>query len=374
MGFHVPSPWVSCISRDEKNDQGADMESKVRPLFWQGDFATGTLQMLDQKRLPHEEVWLSMSTADEVADGIKDMVVRGAPAIGIAAAFGVAMGVRSMGSGFSVDSDAINELFGRLAATRPTAVNLFWALERMRGVLAQTESMSFDGRIERFFLEAQAIMDEDRENNREMGQQGAALLRDNVRILTHCNTGGLATGGYGTALGIIRAAHHFGKLKHVWVDETRPYLQGARLTAWECMQDGLPSTLITDNMAGYFMQQGLVDAVIVGTDRVAANGDVANKIGTYSLAVLCKYHKIPFFVAAPVSTIDLSTPTGAEIPIEQRSADEVTHVRNVNIAPVGVVAAHPAFDVTPANLITAIVTEKGVAMAPYPESLAALCQ
>jgi methylthioribose-1-phosphate isomerase len=259
-----------------------------------------------------------------------------------------------------------------LAATRPTAVNLFWALDRMKACLAKLDQASTKDRITAAFVEAQAINDEDRENNLEMGMLGAALLKDNVQILTHCNTGGLATGGYGTALGIIRSAFHVGKLKHVWVDETRPYLQGARLTAWECLQDEIPATLITDNMAGYFMQQGQVDAVIVGTDRVAANGDVANKIGTYSLAVLCKYHNIPFMIAAPLSTIDLNTPTGAEIPIEQRSSVEVTHIRGQAIAPDGITAAHPAFDVTPASLITAIVTEKGVAQAPYGESLKAL--
>ncbi|MEZ4461241.1 MAG: S-methyl-5-thioribose-1-phosphate isomerase [bacterium] len=347
------------------------MQSNVRPLFWEGDWATGHLMMLDQKLLPHEEVWLPMSTAAAVGAGIRDRVVRGAPAIGIAAAYGVALGVRAQGSAFAADGPETASLFEMLAATRPTAVNLFWALDRMRNLLRELPA-DLDARVTRVFEEAAAIMDEDRENNLEMGQQGAALLRDNVRILTHCNTGGLATGGYGTALGIIRTAHHFGKLQHVWVDETRPYLQGARLTAWECLQDGLPATLITDNMAGYFMQQGMVDAVIVGTDRVATNGDVANKIGTYSLAVLCKHHKIPFFVAAPLSTIDLSTATGADIPIEQRSAKEVTFVRDVHIAPDGIEAAHPAFDVTPAHLVTAIVTEKGVAQAPYNESLQAL--
>ena len=348
------------------------MESKVRPLFWEGDWFSGHLMMIDQKELPHQELWLKMESAEEVADGIREMVVRGAPAIGIAAAFGVALGVRKAGDSFKSTSPETLALFEMLAATRPTAVNLFWALDRMKACLAKLDQVSTKDRITAAFVEAQAINDEDRENNLEMGMQGAALLKDNVQILTHCNTGGLATGGYGTALGIIRSAFHVGKLKHVWVDETRPYLQGARLTAWECLQDEIPATLITDNMAGYFMQQGQVDAVIVGTDRVAANGDVANKIGTYSLAVLCKYHNIPFMIAAPLSTIDLNTPTGAEIPIEQRSSVEVTHIRGQAIAPEGITAAHPAFDVTPASLITAIVTEKGVAQAPYGESLKAL--
>lgn len=341
-------------------------------MRWEGNWKSGVLHMLDQRLLPGEETWYSMTTAEEVAKGIKDMVIRGAPAIGIAAAYGVAFGVRAAGASFKSGTAEAEALFELLKNTRPTAVNLFWALNRMQALLVETDAMDHNARVDRLFEEAKAIMDEDRANNLAMGKFGADLMPDGARILTHCNTGGLATGGYGTALGVIRATNAAGKLKHVWVDETRPYLQGARLTAWECMKDDLPSTLITDNMAGYFMQQGQVDAVIVGTDRVAANGDVANKIGTYSLAVLCKHHGIPFYVAAPISTIDLDTPTGAEIEIEQRSAREVTHIKDVGIAPEGVNVAHPAFDVTPAELVTGIVTEAGVASAPYGASLAGL--
>ncbi len=345
-------------------------DSNVRPLIWVGEL-DGHLSLLEQKELPQAERWLKLESAAAVADAIREMSVRGAPAIGIAAAYGVVLGFRE-------DPTLLNEavkveaLFELLAKTRPTAVNLFWALDRMRTTLGTVEGQAHQDVVARLLAEAHAINDEDRANNQEMGRQGAALLKDGVRILTHCNTGGLATGGYGTALGIIRAAKAVGKLQHVWVDETRPYLQGARLTAWECIQDEIPATLITDNMAGFYMQQGLVDCVIVGTDRVAANGDVANKIGTYSLAVLCKYHKIPFFVAAPLSTIDLNTPDGAAIPIEERSSKEVTEIQGKTIAPEGMKAAHPAFDVTPAELVTAIITEVGVASAPYSETLPSL--
>jgi len=359
------------------SDSESVFESRVRPLYWEGG-VDGHLMMLEQRDLPQAENWLRMTTAHQVADGIRDMTVRGAPAIGIAAAYGVALGFREDPSLIG-NPDGTNALFEMLAKTRPTAVNLFWALERMRTKLADLQcrrelllAWGQEGVFGALLEEAHAICEEDRQNNQEMGRQGAALLKDGVRILTHCNTGGLATGGYGTALGIIRAAKAVGKLAHVWVDETRPYLQGARLTAWECLKDELPATLITDSMAGYFMQQGKVDCVIVGTDRVAANGDVANKIGTYSLAVLCKYHKIPFFVAAPLSTIDLKTASGFQIPIEERSSAEVTQIQGKSIAPEGIQAAHPAFDVTPAELITAIITEVGVATAPYSESLPGL--
>lgn len=341
-------------------------ESRVRPLYWEGE-SDGVLKLLEQRDLPQSEHWLTITTAAQVATAIRDMSVRGAPAIGIAAAYGVALGFRE-DPRLLTDESAVDALFDMLAKTRPTAVNLFWALERVRAKLEALTGSHADV-VEALLNEAHTICEEDRLNNQEMGRQGAALLKDNVRILTHCNTGGLATGGYGTALGIIRAAKAVGKLAHVYVDETRPYLQGARLTAWECLKDDLPATLITDNMAGYFMQQKKVDCVIVGTDRVAANGDVANKIGTYSLAVLCKYHNIPFFVAAPLSTIDLKTPSGAQIPIEERSAAEVTQIQGKSIAPEGIHAAHPAFDVTPAQLITAIITEVGVASWPYTESL-----
>ncbi len=352
----------------------SNVRTFVEPLRWVGAPETGHIQMLDQRKLPLEEVYYDYSTATEIARSIKDMVIRGAPAIGIAAAFGVYLGVREMVQDF--DHEALHatlpSLFDDLANTRPTAVNLFWALKKMR---AHTEGRNFHDdpdALPELFAAAQQIMQEDRENNLLMGEHGAALMPEGARILTHCNTGGLATGGYGTALGVIRAVHARGTLDHVWVDETRPYLQGARLTAWECVKDGIPATLITDNMAGYFMQQGKVDAVIVGADRIAADGSAANKIGTYSLAVLCKHHGIPFYVAAPLSTIDLEIEQGQDIPIEQRSAREVTHVGDRALAPEGIGVAHPAFDVTPGDLITAIITEAGVARAPYKESVRGL--
>ena len=346
------------------------MKTNVVPLRWVGGVDDGYLEMLDQRLLPREQVWLKMTTVSQVADGIRSMVVRGAPAIGIAAAYGVAMGFREDGGSPSKEDAAA--MFELLATTRPTAVNLFWALDRMRRLLRELGSDDPGHRLEMLFGEARMIMHEDRENNLAMGRHGLELFGDDVRILTHCNTGGLATGGYGTALGVIRALHADGRLQNVWVDETRPYLQGARLTTWELMQDEIPCTLITDNMAAHFMKQGLIDAVIVGTDRVTANGDVANKIGTYGLAVLCRHHAVPFYVAAPVSTIDLETATGEDIVIEQRASREVTHVGEFAIAPEGVAVAHPAFDVTPADLVTAIVTERGIARAPYRESLASI--
>ena len=337
-----------------------DVHTEVRPVRWIGDDDSGYLEMLDQRKLPADEVWEKMTTVTEIAEGIRAMKIRGAPAIGIAAAFGIALGARE-------DGAVTETMFETLAATRPTAVNLFWALDRMR-------ALGPAAGYPRLLAEARAIMREDAANNLEMGRYGLDLFGSGARVLTHCNTGGLATGGYGTALGVIRALHAEGKLAHAWVDETRPYLQGSRLTAWELMKDDIPCTLITDNMAAHFMQRGEVDAVIVGTDRVAANGDVANKIGTYGLAVLCQYHGIPFYVGAPISTIDLGTPSGEQIEIEQRSAIEVTQVQGVSIAPPGVHAEHPAFDVTPAELVTAIVTERGVARAPYTDSLAQLVQ
>ncbi|MGM0559169.1 MAG: S-methyl-5-thioribose-1-phosphate isomerase [Myxococcota bacterium] len=352
------------------------MDTTVVPVHWVGGVETGYLEMLDQRKLPGEEVWNVLRTYDDVADGIRDMVIRGAPAIGIAAAYGVALAARA----FADDpreapiEERLEPVYETLSKTRPTAVNLFWALERMRRVAAEHADLDDDALVERLFDEAAAIFEEDRENNLRMGEFGAELLPEHAQVLTHCNTGGLATGGYGTALGIIRAGHASGRIEHVWVDETRPYLQGARLTAWELMKDEIPGTLITDSMAAHFMKEGQVDAVVVGTDRVVANGDVANKIGTYGLAVLCKHHGIPFYVAAPVSTIDLETDSGESIPIEQRSSDEVTRVGETEIAPRGVQVAHPAFDVTPNDLVTAIITEAGVAEAPYTESLKAMVE
>lgn len=319
------------------------------------------VEMLDQRDLPHIEHWHIWETAEEVAQSISDMVIRGAPAIGIAAAYGVALGLQRTELGLANWTfDALKERFSK---TRPTAVNLFWALERAEQIVND------GGNANAVFILAEKIMADDRENNLKMGVHGASLFDGKVNVLTHCNTGGLATGGYGTALGIIRTLHHQGKLENVWIDETRPYLQGARLTTWECLKDGMYGTLITDNMAGHFMAQGEVDAVIVGTDRVAANGDIANKIGTYTLAVLCKHHGIPFYVAAPISTIDPSTASGTEIVIEERHADEVTTVLGQKISP-DIAVRHPAFDVTPAELITGIVTEEGVLGHPFSDAIA----
>lgn len=353
------------------------MQTNVVPLRWVGDRATGHVEMIDQRLLPHDNVWHTYTTAEEIAASIKDMVIRGAPAIGIAAAYGVCLGVRQWAPKMCVTPSAhMTPLLEMLANTRPTAVNLFWALEKMKqAMLAHENQRPEDAKtilLGRLFDLAEQIFEEDRQNNLTMGFAGAELMPEGARILTHCNTGGLATGGYGTALGVIRATHATGKLAHVWVDETRPYLQGARLTAWECVEDEIPATLITDNMAAFFMAQGKVDAVIVGADRIAANGDTANKIGTYGLAVLCQYHKIPFYVAIPISSLDRSLSDGSQIPIEQRSAEEVTHVRGQSIAPDRIEVAHPAFDVTPASLITAIITERGVLRPPFVSSIAAL--
>lgn len=349
--------------------------TEVTPMTWEGPWRTGHVRMIDQRLLPTQEVWYDYTTSAEIADSIRDMVIRGAPAIGVAAAHGVYLGMREAIDAGQAPLDQLPALLDRLANTRPTAVNLFWALQRMEALVRAEADQASDAPeafLKRLFDEARAVHHEDVANNLEMGRFGAELIPQGARILTHCNTGGLATAGYGTALGVIRAAHAAGKVERVYADETRPYLQGARLTAWELVKDNIPATLITDSMAGHFMQHGKVDLVIVGTDRTVANGDVANKIGTYTLAVLCKHHNIPFYVAAPLSTVDLDTPTGAEIAIEQRSAREVTHVGERQLAPEGVDVQHPAFDVTPADLVTAIITEKGVARAPYAESLRAL--
>lgn len=347
-------------------------ETTVAPVRWIGSWEDGHLEMLDQRRLPAEEVWRALSGWEQVAEGIRDMVVRGAPAIGISAAYAVAMAAREIAAepGAAI-AEGLEPVYEALGQTRPTAVNLFWALERVRARVDSREATGAE-LAERLFDEARTILDEDRANNRRMGELGASLLPEGAQVLTHCNTGGLATGGWGTAIGILRSGHACGRVSHVWVDETRPYLQGARLTTWELMRDSVPCTLITDSMAAHFMSQGEVDAVIVGTDRVAANGDVANKIGTYGLAVLCAHHDIPFYVAAPVSTIDLATPAGSAIPIEQRGAAEVTHVGGACVAPEGVQVAHPAFDVTPHALVSAIITERGVVRAPYVDGLEAL--
>jgi methylthioribose-1-phosphate isomerase len=315
----------------------------IEPIRWKGD----RLELLDQRMLPDKTTYVTCRTAAQVADAIRDMVVRGAPAIGCAAAFGVVLGSSS------------SEAFQALAASRPTAVNLFWALERMKAAREPEQ-------------EAIAILEEDLAANRALGRFGAELLPARARVLTYCNAGALATSGHGTALGVIRSALEVKKGISVIACETRPYLQGARLTAWECVQEGIPCTLVTDNMAGHLMAKGEVDAVIVGADRIAANGDTANKIGTYMVAVLARRHNLPFYVAAPVSTFDLKIADGAAIVIEERPAQEVTGYRGVRWAPEGVKVRNPAFDVTPAELITAIVCEKGVVREPSRERIRAL--
>jgi methylthioribose-1-phosphate isomerase len=310
----------------------------------------------------------------DVAAAIRDMVIRGAPAIGVAAALGLALGARNSASEGAALRAEWDDMCAVLAATRPTAVNLFWAIERMRRRFESQAATGGESLRAALLDEALAIQAADVAACRRMGDLGAELLPAGARVLTHCNAGALATAGYGTALGVVRSAARDGRLEHVFADETRPYLQGARLTAWELQQDEIPVTVITDNMAGHLMARGEVNAVVVGSDRIAANGDVANKIGTYALAVLAKEHDIPFFVVAPVSTFDLSTPTGADIPIEERPAGEVTHVGGRPVTPMGVAVRHPAFDVTPHRYVTAIVCERGVARPPYTESLRALAE
>ncbi len=339
----------------------------IIPVKWSDE---GVL-MLDQRLLPTEEKWLTLRSFTEVADGIRNMVVRGAPAIGVSAAYGIALGVKNF-VGTSVadleaEFDYIAEVIGK---TRPTAVNLFWAIERMRGVFQKSKEKPISEIKQILITEAKNIHDEDIESQRMIAEYGGALLENNSTVLTHCNAGALATGGvWGTALGVIRGAINQGKTIAVIADETRPYLQGARLTAWELQQDNIPVTLITDSMSGHLMKKGRVQAVVVGSDRIAANGDVANKIGTYMVAVLAKQHDIPFYVAAPLSTVDLNCPTGEEIPIEERNNREITHVQNIQLAPEGISVNNYAFDVTPNEFVAAIITEKGVARAPYTESL-----
>ena len=341
----------------------------VKPILYDND----SLKLLDQRLLPTEEVWLEYRDYREVAEAIRTMVVRGAPAIGVTAAFGAAFAARG------IEADSFEEFFPSfeaacavLAATRPTAVNLFWALDRMRSCARTHRTLAIADLRERLLAEAQEIAAEDERINRAMGRHGAELIHDGARILTHCNAGALATAGYGTALGVIRAAVEAGKKVQVFADETRPFLQGARLTAWELQRDGIPVTLICDNMAGYLMSRGEIDGVIVGADRIAANGDVANKIGTYTVALLAREHGLPFYVAAPLSTIDLSIADGSGIPIEERSTDEVTHVGGRRLAPEGIAVRNPAFDVTPARLVSAIITERGVVQGDYQRGLAAL--
>ena len=339
------------------------------------DWTDDAVVMIDQRKLPGTETYVTCRTAQDVAKAIKTMVIRGAPAIGVAAAMGLALGMRrSKASGTRQFATEFQKLCDLLAATRPTAVNLFWAIERMKGVFAEEaqRGASVTEITNRLVSEAHAIHDEDVQSCRSLGAHGATLVPEDARILTHCNAGALATAGYGTALGVVRAAAEQGKRVAVLADETRPFLQGARLTAWELVRDGIDTTVITDNMAGTMMRLGHVDLVVVGADRIAANGDVANKIGTYSVAVLAHEHGIPFYVAAPISTVDLQTLDGAQIPIEERNEREVTHVGGLRMTPAGARIRNPAFDVTPAKYVTAIVTERGIARAPYDASLAAL--
>ena len=324
--------------------------------------------MIDQTRLPRETAFVTCRNYIEVADAIRNMIIRGAPAIGVAAAMGVALGALQS-KNLEAEMPVICET---LAKTRPTAVNLFWAIERMKQVYAAIRHLDVESIRERLVAEAQNIREEDIAINEAIGRNGAPLVPDGKTVLTHCNAGALATAGFGTALGVIRAAVQMGKNIDVFADETRPFLQGARLTAWELQRDGIATTLITDNMAGHFLKSGRIGCVVVGADRIAANGDVANKVGTYTVAVLAKENSVPFYVAAPVSTLDLSLATGDDIPIEERSAREVTHVQGVAVAPEGIAVANPAFDVTPNRYVSAIITERGIARAPYGESLRAL--
>jgi len=345
------------------------MTKGIKPIL----YYDGVCRMIDQRKLPTEETWIDYTDYREVAEAIRSMVVRGAPAIGIAAAFGAWFAARD------IQADDFDSFFAKfetacalLAATRPTAVNLFWALERMKSFARANRDWPVAQIKTALEYEAMAIAEEDDRLNRAMGRFGAELFPQQARILTHCNAGALATGGYGTALGVIRAAVEAGKQIAVYADETRPFLQGSRLTAWELMQDGIPVTLICDNMAGYLMSKGEIDGVIVGADRIAANGDVANKIGTYTVAVLAREHGLPFYVAAPTSTIDMSLSDGSQIPIEERDPAEVTHSGERQLAPEGILVRNPAFDVTPARLVSAIITEKGVVQGDLQAGLARL--
>src|SRR2546430_9101608 len=338
----------------------------IQTLEWT---ASG-VRFIDQTKLPNEEVYVSCHTHRQVADVIRTMVVRGAPAIGVAAAMGLALGIKNS-KAENIDKlrqqfDSICDMMGK---TRPTAVNLFWAIARMREKFELLSGKPISQIKQSLIEEAQRMHAEDIAANQAMGRHGAVLMPASGGVLTHCNAGALATCGYGTALGVIRAAIEQGKKIHVYADETRPFLQGSRLTAWELMKDGIPTTVISDNMAGAMMKQGKISAIIVGADRIAANGDVANKIGTYTVAVLARENGLPFYVAAPFSTIDLQTPDGSRIPIEQRNPREVTHIAGKQMVPDGTEVENPAFDVTPAKYVSAIVTEKGIAHEPYGESL-----
>ena len=330
---------------------------------------------IDQTKLPTEEIWVNCANYEAVANAIRTMIVRGAPAIGVAAAMGIALGARDLNvTSISEFRNGFGQICRVMGETRPTAVNLFWAIRRMRRRFEEISGRPIPLIKQALIDEALAIHAEDIATNRAMGLHGAPLMPASGGVLTHCNAGALATAGYGTALGVIRAAVEAGKQIHVFADETRPFLQGSRLTAWELMKDNIPVTLISDNMAGAIMAQGKIQAVIVGADRIAANGDTANKIGTYSVAILAREHGIPMYVAAPFSTVDMETADGSGIPIEQRASSEVTHLAGKQIAPTGVLVENPAFDVTPARYIRAIITERGVATAPFSESLLKLAE
>jgi len=341
----------------------------IRTIFWKDD----TVVMIDQRALPHEERYLVCKRYEDVIRAIRDLSIRGAPAIGVATAMGIALGVLHL---LPASGDSLKAAFDRIchefSQARPTARNLFWAIERMKRCFAKAFASGIEMVKEALVAEAIRICEEDIAINRQMGIHGRSMIKDGDHILTHCNAGALATAGYGTALGVIRAAREEGKVLHVYVDETRPILQGARLTAWELMKEKIPATLITDSMAGFLMRQGKINCVIVGADRIAANGDVANKIGTYSLAVLAKENHVPFYVAAPLSTIDREIKDGKGIPIEERGSEEVLAFRGVRTAPEGMMVYNPAFDVTPNHYITAIITEAGVAVRPYEEMIARL--
>jgi methylthioribose-1-phosphate isomerase len=343
----------------------------IKTLEW----TDSGVRFIDQRKLPTEETYVTCATHEEVADAIRNMVVRGAPAIGVAAAMGIALGTRDADAGHVSElRRAFEQICEIMGETRPTAVNLFWAIRRMQEKFEACAELPLEQIRQALITEAQRMYVEDIAANEAMGHHGATLMPGSGGVLTHCNAGALATCGYGTALGVIRAAVEAGKKIQVYADETRPFLQGSRLTAWELMKDGIPTTVISDNMAGAMMKQGKIGAVVVGADRIAANGDVANKIGTYTVAVLAKEHGIPFYVAAPFSSVDLETPDGSKIPIEQRSTREVTHIAGKAIAPDGVKVENPAFDVTPAKYVAAIITERGIARAPYEQSLRRLAE
>jgi methylthioribose-1-phosphate isomerase len=344
------------------------MTSLVSAVRWDD----GVVVILDQRRLPGDETYLRCRRPDEVAAAIKEMAIRGAPAIGVAAAMGIALGMYGARSDGAALREHMDRICAELRATRPTAVNLFWAIDRMRSRFEELVAVGSERLGPLLLEEALKVQAEDEAACRRIGDFGAALIPENARLLTHCNAGALATAGYGTALGVVRSAAREGKIRNVFADETRPYLQGARLTAWELSRDGIPVTVIADNMAGHLMSRAEVDAVVVGADRIAANGDVANKIGTYSLAVLARENGVPFYVAAPISTFDLQIPSGDRIPIEERPADEVTHHGGRRLAPEGVAVRNSAFDVTPHRYVTAIVCERGVVRPPYDASLRAL--